>query len=235
MDVQDVLKELESLGNERLKKIYMTNGAHEPLFGVATGAMKPLVRQIRKNQALAEALYATGNYDAMYLAGMVADPQIMTEADFDRWMEHAYFYMISDFIVAVTLSETGFAQTVSDRWIASGKELYMSAGYSCYCWLLGRLKDETFDREKLEAMLRTVKDTIHDCPDRARYAMNYFVTTVGISYTPLHEEALSIAEAIGPVDIYRGKTKLSVAVAAEEILIAKDKGRLGFKRKYVRC
>ncbi|MRR30780.1 DNA alkylation repair protein, partial [bacterium] len=154
---------------------------------------------------------------------------------FDRWIEHAYFYMISDFIVAVTLSEAGFAQSVSDRWIASGKELYMSAGYSCYCWLLGRLKDEVFDREKLLSMLRTVKDTIHGSPDRARYAMNYFVTTVGISYTPLHDEALSIAESIGPVDIYRGKTKLSVAVAAEEIQIAKDKGRLGFKRKYVRC
>lgn len=45
----------------------------------------------------------------------------MTEADFDRWMEGAYFYMISDFVVAVTLAETDFAQAVSDRWIATGK------------------------------------------------------------------------------------------------------------------
>lgn len=55
---------------------------------------------IRKhNQPLAEELYATGNYDAMYLAGMIAEPDKMTEEDFNRWMDGAYFYMISDFIV----------------------------------------------------------------------------------------------------------------------------------------
>lgn len=235
MDVQTVLQELELLGSERTKKVYMQQGAQEPLFGVATGAMKPIFKKIRNNQALANELYATGNYDAMYLAGMIAEPKIMTEADFNKWMEGAYFYMISDFIVAVTLAETDFAQAVSDRWIASGKELYVSAGYSCYCWLLGSRRDEEFDREKLNTMLETVEKTIHSSPDRARYAMNNFVTTVGISYVPLHEKAISVANNIGTVDVFRGKTKCSVPVAADEIQKAVDKGRIGFKRKNVRC
>lgn len=235
MDVQTVLRELESLGTERTKKIYLQQGAHEPLFGVATGAMKPIVKKIKINQELADELYATGNYDAMYLAGMLADPNAMTEADFDRWMEDAYFYMISDFIVAVTLAETNFAQAVSDRWIATGKELFVSAGYSCYCWLLGNRKDGEFNREKLNAMLETVEKTIHSSSDRAKYAMNNFVLTVGISYIPLHEKAVSVANTIGTVDVFRGKTKCSVPVAADEIQKAVDKGRLGFKRKNVRC
>lgn len=235
MDVQTVLQELELLGSERTKKVYMQQGAQEPLFGVATGAMKPLFKKNKKNQELAEELYATGNYDAMYLAGMIADPKVMTEADFNRWMEGAYFYMISDFIVAVTLAETDFAQAVSDRWITSGKELYMSAGYSCYCWLLGSRRDEEFDREKLNTMLETVEKTIQSSPDRARYAMNNFVTTVGISYVPLHEKAISAANNIGTVAVFRGKNKCSVPVAAEEIQKAVDKGRIGFKRKNVRC
>jgi len=40
---------------------------------------------------LAEQPYATGNYDAMYLAGMIAEPKKMTEEDFNRWIEGAYF------------------------------------------------------------------------------------------------------------------------------------------------
>lgn len=235
MDAQTVLQELESLGTERTQKIYMQQGAREPLFGVATGAMKPIVKKIKINQALADELYATGNYDAMYLAGMIADPKAMTEADFDRWMEGAYFYMISDFIVAVTLAETDIAQAVSDRWIATGKELFVSAGYSCYCWLLGNRKDEEFDRGKLNTMLKTVEKTIHSSPERAKYAMNNFILTVGVSYIPLHEKAVSVANAIGAVDVFRGKTKCSVPVAADEIQKAVDKGRLGFKRKNVRC
>jgi len=235
VDVQTVLQELELLGSERTKKVYMQQGAREPLFGVATGAMKPIVRKIKINQALAEELYATGNYDAMYLAGMIADPKAMTEADFDRWMQSAYFYMISDFIVAVTLAETDFAQAVSNRWIATGKELYVSAGYSCYCWLLGNRRDEEFDREKLDIMLETVEKTIHSSPGRTKYAMNNFVSTVGVSYIPLHEKAVSVANTIGTVEVFRGKTKCSVPVAASEIQKAVDKGRLGFKRKNVRC
>jgi 3-methyladenine DNA glycosylase AlkD len=62
--------------------------------------MKPLVKKIKKNQPLAEQLYATGNYDAMYFAGVIADPMRMTEADFERWINGAYFYMLSDFVVA---------------------------------------------------------------------------------------------------------------------------------------
>lgn len=222
MDVEAVLRELESLGTERTKKGYMQQGAHEPLFGAATGAMKQIVKRTKRDQALADELYDTGNYDAMYLAGMIADPKAMTEADFDRWMEGAYFYMISDYIVAVTLAETDISQAVADRWIASDKELYMSAGYSCYCWLLGNRRDEEFDREKLSTMLDTVEKTIHSHPDRAKHAMHNFVSTVGVSYIPLHEKALSVA---------RG----SVPVAADEIQRAVDKGRLGFKRKSVRC
>lgn len=148
MDVQTVLQELAVLGTERTKKMYIQQGAREPVFGVATGAMKPLYRKIKQDQALADQLYATGNYDAMYFAGMIADPKAMTVADFDRWMAGAYFYMISYYIVAATLAETEFAQSVTDRWIADGREPYVSAGYSCYCWLLGNRKDDQFDRGK---------------------------------------------------------------------------------------
>jgi hypothetical protein len=45
MDIQTVLQELESLGSERTKKAYMQQGAREPLFGVATGAMKPIAKK----------------------------------------------------------------------------------------------------------------------------------------------------------------------------------------------
>jgi hypothetical protein len=48
MNYEAVIQELESLGNERMKKIYIRNGAREPLFGVATGAMKPLAKKSKK-------------------------------------------------------------------------------------------------------------------------------------------------------------------------------------------
>ncbi|AIE80075.1 putative DNA alkylation repair enzyme [Bacillus cereus] len=50
----------------------------------------------------------------MYFAGIIADPKAMSEFDFDRWINGAYFYMLSDYVVAVTLSESNIAQDVAD-------------------------------------------------------------------------------------------------------------------------
>ncbi|WP_019536790.1 DNA alkylation repair protein [Paenibacillus ginsengihumi] len=235
MNLEMVMQELEALGKERLKKMYMANGAREPLFGVATGEMKPLVKKIKINQPLAEQLYAPGNYDAMYFAGIIADPHAMTEADYDRWMDAAYFYMLSDFVVAVTLAESNIAQKVADKWIASGEELKMSAGWSCYCWLLGSRPDGEFPANKLAGMLDLVKRTIHDAPARAKYAMNQFMYTVAVSYLPLHDQAVETAKAVGPVEVKRDKGKSKLLHASENIQKAVNKGQLGFKRKHVRC
>jgi len=235
MDFETVMQELEALGKERMKKMYISNGAHEPLFGVATGAMKPIAKKIKINQRLAEELYATGNYDAMYFAGIIADPKAMTESDFNRWMDGAYFYMLSDFVVAVTLSESDLAQGIADQWIASGDELRMSAGWSCYCWLLGNRQDDEFSVSKISNMLDIVKNTIHDSPVRTKSAMNNFLYTVGTSYLPLHEKAVETAKEVGIVEIKRDKKKSSFLNACESIQKEIDRGRLGFKRKYVRC
>jgi len=229
------MQELEALGKERLKKMYMVNGAHEPLFGVATGDMKPMSKVIKKNQSLADQLYETGNYDAMYFAGVIADPQAMNEMDFERWIDGAYFYMLSDYVVAVTLAESDIAQEVADKWIDSGKELRMSSGWSCYCWLLGNRPDSAFSESKMANMLNMVENTIHDSPERTQYAMNNFIFTVGTSYMPLHERAVETAKGIGLVEVQKDKKKSKFLNASENIQKAADRGKLGFKRKYVRC
>lgn len=235
MDFKAVMQELESLGKERTKNIYLKNGAKEPLFGVATGAMKPIFKQTKINQPLAEQLYATGNYDAMYFAGIIADPKAMTVDDYNRWIETAYFYMISDYVVAVTLAESNIAEEVADAWISSGEELKMSAGWSCYCWLLGNRKDEYFNEEKLARMLKQAKAEIHTAPKRTKIAMNNFLMTVGVSYKPLHEEAVKVTAEVGLVEVQKDDKKSNFLNAYEDIQKNIEKGRIGFKRKHVRC
>ncbi|MFC5451210.1 DNA alkylation repair protein [Paenibacillus aestuarii] len=235
MDLEMVMQELEALGKERLKKMYISNGAREPLFGVATGEMKPIFKKIKYNQPLAEQLYATGNYDAMYFAGIIAEPNVMTEADYERWMDAAYFYMLSDYVVAVTLSEADIAQEVADKWIVSGEDLKMSAGWSCYCWLLGSRPDSEFVESKLAKMLEQVAATIHEAPERTKYAMNNFMYTVATSYLPLHDKAVAIAKTVCPVEVINDKGKSKLISALENIQKAEARGKLGFKRKQVRC
>ena len=235
MDVQSVMRELEALGTERTKRSYLSRGVREPLFGVATGAMKPLKKRIGVDQELAAELWDTGNYDAMYFAGMIADTRVMTEADFDRWIDDAYCALISDFIVAVTLAESPLAQPVADRWIRSGDENRASAGWACYEWLLGWRPDAYFEGETIRELLGLAAATIHEAPPRVQRAVRNFIVAVGVSYAPLHDDALRTADDIGVVEVVVNGERTPLASAAEQIRAAAAKGRIGFKRRAVRC
>ena len=142
--------------------------------------MKPLAKKIKKDHALAMELYATGNYDAQTLAGIVAESDKMTASDFERWMETSNCRATEDYVVAITLAETDFAEELDDHWIDSGNTNHQSAGWNCYCRLLASRPDEQFDQKKLGKMLRHVVWDIHGQSNWVKYVMNNFVISVGI-------------------------------------------------------
>jgi len=79
---KEILDELKPLGREGYKRILFNNyGVKEPCFGVAIGELKKFQKRIKKDYQLALDLYDTGNYDAMYLAGLIADDARMTKKD----------------------------------------------------------------------------------------------------------------------------------------------------------
>lgn len=71
--VTEMIEELRRLGKESVKKVLRNHGAREPLFGVKIGDLKKIQNRIKQDYQLALDLYDTGIYDAMYLAGLIAD------------------------------------------------------------------------------------------------------------------------------------------------------------------
>jgi hypothetical protein len=228
------MHELAALGKDTLKKRYAGNGAKEPLFGVATGAMKPLAKKIGKNQIMAEELYATGNYDAMYFAGIIAEPDGMDENDYNRWMEGAYFFMLSDYVVAVTLSEAKVAKALAEKWLDSPRELTASGAWSCWSWLIGWKPDGEFEIESMQKLLQKAREDIVSRNGRARIAIRDFIIAAGVSYKPLHNEALALGRDIDSLALEYGDTKCFSGIAKAIGAVA-EKGRIGFKRRNVRC
>lgn len=228
-DVTNIMLELQNLGNEQIKKIYIKHGAKEPLFGVKTGDLKSIANIIKKDYELSMKLYETGNYDTMYLAGMIADSKQMTKEDFENWIEKAYCHGLSDYTVAGTLAKSDLAQEIADEWIHSKKELYQSSGWTCYCNLLKEQDNDKFNIEKIRRYLSYIEHNIHNSANRVRYAMNNFVITVGIFYTPLQKEALEIAENIGEVYVDMGETNCKTPLATAYI----KKGIAKMQRKDV--
>lgn len=78
MTAQEIINEIKPLGSESYKKILFNHGAKEPCLGVKIGDLKKIQKRIKRNYQLALDLYDTGIYEAMYLAGMIADDARMT-------------------------------------------------------------------------------------------------------------------------------------------------------------
>ncbi|MEM7386572.1 MAG: DNA alkylation repair protein [Verrucomicrobiota bacterium] len=103
MSAAAILKELESLGNEKTRNMLMKNhGVPEPCFGVKVGDLKPIQKRIKKDYQLALDLFETGNYDARYLAGLIADDERMTKKDLQRWAGNAQGGCLAGATVAST-------------------------------------------------------------------------------------------------------------------------------------
>jgi 3-methyladenine DNA glycosylase AlkD len=81
MTVTEIMTELQAKGSESIKKILLKHGVKEPFFGVKIEYLKPIQKKVKKDYQLAKDLFATGNADAMYLAGLIADDENMTRAD----------------------------------------------------------------------------------------------------------------------------------------------------------
>ena len=235
MSAADILKELKPLGTASYKRTMMVHGAREPIFGVKISDLKKIVRRVGPDHQLALDLFDTGNYDAMYLAGLVADPTRMTRKDLQHWLNHAYCPGISGCTVAWVAAESPHGWVMGLKWIKSPKELHAAAGWSTLSSLAGRRDDAELDIPAYKKLLEHVAKTIHTQPNRVRYAMNNFVIAVGCFIKPLHKVALAAAKAIGEVSVDMHGTSCKVPFAPDYIRKVEARGSIGKKRCDTRC
>lgn len=235
MTAQQILKELKPLGKESYKRMMMKNyGVKEPYFGVAIGELKKFQKRIKMDYQLALDLYDTGNYDAMYLAVLIADDARMTKKDLQRWVDQAYAGWLSGGTAWVAAGN-GHGREMALKWIESKKPLVASAGWATFSSLVSIKEDEDLDIAELKRLLTRVQKTIHDEPDMVRYHMNAFVIAVGSYVKPLTEYAIQVGKKVGPVTADLGDNNCQICFAPDYIRKVEERGTLGKKRKTAKC
>src|SRR5436305_13139914 len=105
MTAADIVEELKPLGSESIKRVLLKHGIKEPLFGVKVEELKKIQKRIKKDYQLALDLYDSGIYDAMYLAGLIADDERMTKRDLQRWVETATCDSLCSYTVSWVAAE----------------------------------------------------------------------------------------------------------------------------------
>jgi 3-methyladenine DNA glycosylase AlkD len=235
MTAEEIVQELEPLGKESTKKVLLNHGIREPVFGVKIEDLKKIQKRVKKDYQLALDLYDTGIYDAMYLAGLIADDRKMTKADLQHWVENANCATLCGYTVPWVAAEGLHGHELALEWIESDVEGIAAAGWATLGFLVALHDDEDLDLPELKRFLQRIQKTIHEQPDRVRYAMNCFVISVGSYVEPLTDAAVKTAEKVGKVTVDMGSTDCKVPNAAEYIEKVRKRGAIGKKRKTVKC
>ena len=226
---------LEKLGNAQTKKTWLAHGATGALFGVRIGDMKVLLKKIKGRQDLALGLYESGNLDAMYLAGLVAAGAKMSKKELESWVRDARWGMISEYTVPWVAAESPHARELARKWIESKKENIASAGWNTYSAVVSVRPDPELDLEEIGALLGRVEREIGSAPNRVRYCMNGFVIAVGSAVKPLLSKAKATARKLGKVQVDMGDTECKVPDAVAVLQKNESMGRIGKKRKTMKC
>lgn len=234
--VDGVVKELRAKGKEKTRAIYARHGmAAEKTLGTSVADMKIIAKKLRGEQALAMELYKTGIFEAMYLAGMVAHGAKMTRKELNAWAAGAAgMPMVAEYTVPWLAVESADGRACALQWIDSKKEHVASAGWSTWSGLVATKPDEELDLAEIKLLARVVQ-SIHKAKNRERYTMNVFVISVGGYVKPLLAEAKAAAAKIGAVSVDVGETACEVPLATAYIAKIEKAGRVGKKRKTLRC
>ncbi len=235
--VAGVMGALKKKGSEKMRAMYARHGMKtENVYGVSIADLKVIAKTIRGEQALACELYATGNLDAMYLAGMVADGTKMTKKQLNDWAEGAAgLQMIAEYTVPWVAVENPDGRELALKWMKAKDEQVAASGWSTYAGILATKPDEELDLAEIEGLLNAVVKGIGGAKNRERHTMNYFVIAVGSYVKPLLKRAKAVAREIGTVSVDMGDTACKVPSATAYIEKIEAAGRVGKKRKTMRC
>ncbi len=234
MTLEEVLDAIKGYGSASTKNILLKHGASEPLYGTKVADLKLLQKKIKKDQALALALYDSGVFDAMYLAGLLADGSLMTEQQLQQWAKKSRSQTISEYSVPWVTAENPQGWALGLQWIDSPDERIASSGWSTLGGIVSMKADEDLDIATVKQLLKRVETGIHKSPNRVRYTMNAFVISVGTYVESLQAQAVEVARKVGEVTVDMNGTACKVPAAEEYIKAARTRTG-GKKKKTIKC
>lgn len=215
MNTKDILQALEAVGTAQNRKIYARHGVNEPMYGVSYGNLNTLQKKVKKNHALVEELWATGNHDARIFAMKIADPKQITASDIERWVKDVDNYVLTDAVVAVANKAVIEPKTI-DQWTHSENEWLARIGWHLVANLSNT--DASLPDSYFYPYLERIANDIHDGKNRVREAMNNTLINFGTRNPDMERRALAIASQIGEVYVDHGETGCKTPDAGSYIL-----------------
>ncbi len=193
MTPNQILKELEALGDEKVRKHNTKSGAGKNQFGVKLGDIRKLAKKIKVNHELALELWKTKNIDARFLAILLLKPKELTSKQMERLVRSVKFVRVADWLNSYVLKHHPDKESLRQQWMEADHVMVERMGWALTHERIAK-SPEGID---MKALLDRIEAEMGDAHEHVQWTMNFCLVEIGIRNPKLRKRALAIGEELG--------------------------------------
>jgi 3-methyladenine DNA glycosylase AlkD len=197
--VEEVLEKLETKARpDQLEGMARFAIVGKGRLGVSVPAMRKLAKEIGKDHGLALKLWKTGIPDARIVAGMVGEPDKLTEKQMEGWVRDFDSWDVCDQVCMNLFEKTPLAVKKIHDWSQREEEFVKRTAYAliaCLAW-----HDKKANDEKFLSLFPVIKKGATDERNFVKKAVNWALRNIGKRNPALNRAAITLAEEIRQMD-----------------------------------
>lgn len=225
--LDEIISELKSLSTpEHYAKLAHFGIKDDKALGVKMPLIRQLAKKIGKNHALALELWVTEIHEARILASFIETPELMTEKQFDSWVNDFDSWDMCDVCVDL-LAKMPYAIRKIDEYSTHSKEFVKRTAFSLMCQFA--FYDKKMTDEMYYPFFEIIEREAWDERNFVKKAVNWALRQIGKRNNALRLKAIEAAQRILKQDSKSARWIASDAL--KELNDEKVIGRIMNKKK----
>ena len=199
MKYNEVISKLKSLADPEAVKGMARFGINpNKTLGISIPHLRALAKKTGRNHSLALQLWASGIHEARILAGLIDQPEKVTEKQMDKWVEDFDSWDVCDGVCMNLFDRLASAPKKAVAWSKRKEEFVKRAGFALMACLAWHRKDMP-DREFIR-FLPLIKRESTDNRNFVKKAVNWALRQIGKRNCYLNKQAIKTAKEIQKID-----------------------------------
>ena len=199
MTCAEILKKMELAANPaNVAGMARFGITAKKVYGMSIPTLKKLAREVGKDHALAQELWVTEVLEARILAGLVDEPNRVSERQMERWVKDFDSWAVCDGTCLNLFRKTPFAHRKVREWSSRPEEFVKRGGFTLMACLA--VHDKGAPDGTFVAYLPLIQREAVDERNFVKKAVNWALRQIGKRNRRLNRAALKAAEAIQQLD-----------------------------------
>ena len=197
--VEEVIQELQSKAEaENIEGMARFAIVGDNRMGVSVPDMRKIAKSVGKNHQLALDLWETGVPEGMIVAGMIAEPEKLTEEQMGDWVVDINSWDICDQVCMNLFEKSPLAEKKIFEWSLREEEFVKRTAYAliaCLAWHDKQAEDERFIN-----YFPLILAGSTDERNFVKKAVNWALRNIGKRNQHLNKQAIQVAREIHEID-----------------------------------